>query len=55
MLAATFACLPDPEEMKQASKRRRLPDSPSVNQIAWSCDDTKVLLSMPFPFSCARD
>ena len=44
MLEATFACLPDPEEVRQASKRRRPPPSPSVNQIAWSCDDTKVNL-----------
>lgn len=42
VLEATFACLPDPEEVRQASKRRRPPPSPSVNQIAWSCDDTKV-------------
>jgi len=40
--AATFACLPDPEEVRQASKRRRPPPSPSVSQMAWSCDDTKV-------------
>ena len=42
VLAATFACLPDPEEVRQASKRRRPPPSPSVSQMAWSCDDTKV-------------
>ena len=46
VLAATFACLPDPEEVRQASKRRRPPPSPSVSQMAWSCDDTKVLYAL---------
>jgi hypothetical protein len=37
----TFAVLPDPEEIKEARRRRRPPPAPSIDQISWSADDRR--------------
>ena len=41
-----LACLPDEEAIKLARQRRRPIPAPCIDQISWSCDDQKLLVSV---------
>jgi hypothetical protein len=42
----TFAVLPDPEAIKEARRRRRPPPAPSIDQLSWTADDQRLVVSV---------
>ena len=43
--AAALPCLADEAEIAQARQRRRAPQNPSINHVAWTADDRRVSAS----------
>ncbi|GAB4817147.1 hypothetical protein N2152v2_004193 [Parachlorella kessleri] len=45
-LQFTIACPPDEEAVRRARQRRRAPPAPAIDQISWSCDDQRLVVSV---------
>lgn len=42
----SIACLPTEEAFKESRRRRRPPPNPTIDQISWTCDDQRLVVSV---------